>query len=275
MHSVELKRALDAKIGHLARRALAPVDVAVIDSGIDASHPDLAGHVSQAYHVKSGAEGASLVASRKGINQDSFGHGTAVASIIHRVAPNARLIDVRVMEADNMFSGDALIAGLQATVEQRWKVINISLAASPSIARHLMPLCERAFFQGQVLVASQRNLAIVDDGYPAAFSSVLGVSSSDIRSTYEYFFNDGPIEWNAAGEKIPVAATGGGYTLKAGTSFATPVIAGICALLLGAFPGLTPFEMKAVLKAHAKQLPTLHPSHPRRARPPARRNKIH
>jgi subtilisin len=265
MQSAELRRALDAHLGRLARRKLAPVDVAVIDSGIDASHPDLTGHVHQAFRVQSDATGTRLVSARKGVNQDAFGHGTAVASIIRRVAPNARLIDVRIVSPDDIFTGDALIAGLTATVERKWKVANISLAASRAVARHLMPLCERAHFQGQVLVAAQRNLAIEDDGYPAAFSSVFGVTSKDIRATYEYFFDDAAaIEWQAAGEKIPVAASGGGYTLKAGTSFAAPAIAGICALLLGAFPRLTPFEIRTVLKAHARAAT---PSWPDRSSP--------
>ncbi len=268
MQSSDLRRALDAPLGRLARRKLAPVDVAVLDSGIDASHPDLAGHVLEAFRVQSDAKGARLVSARTGINQDAFGHGTAVASIIRRVAPNARLIDVRVVSADDVFTGEALIAGLTATVERKWKVANISLAASPGVARHLMPLCERAHFQGQVLVASQRNLAIEDDGYPAAFSSVLGVTSRDIRAAYEYFFDDGAmIEWQAAGEKIAVAASGGGYTLKAGTSFATPVIAGMCALVLGAFPDLTPFEIKTVLKAHARAATVSLPNASRRPHP--------
>jgi subtilisin family serine protease len=281
----DLAKALGTRIDALARRKLGPVEVAVIDSGIDATHADLAGRVQLAYHVKAGAGGARVVPIATPSNQDSYGHGTAVASIIARIAPNARLIDVHVLEAGNIGSPDALVAGLETAIAHRWRVINMSLAATPMVARRLMPLCERAHFQGQVVVAARRNLPFPDDGYPAAFSSVLGVDNDELPSPYRYFFKSGPVEWNASGEWVSVASAGGGYTAKVGTSFATPVITGLCALLLGAFPELTPFEVKAVLKAHAAAPPAA-PASPRRSagdgararrvpHPPARRGERH
>jgi subtilisin family serine protease len=247
----DLGAAISAHLPDLARRKLRPVDVAVIDSGLDASHPDLAGRVDLAYHVKMVGGVARLLPISRRSNQDSYGHGTAVASIITRIAPNARLIDVHVLEVGNIGSPEALLRGLEAAVDNRWPVVNMSLATTQAVARRLMPLCERAYFQGQVLVAARRNVPFPDDGYPAAFSSVLGVDSDEIPAPYRYLFKSGSIEWHASGEWVSVAAAGGGYTAKIGTSFATPVITGVCALLLGAFPDLAPFELKAVLKAHA------------------------
>jgi subtilisin family serine protease len=259
MAASDLVKALGANIAALSRRRLQPVDVAVIDSGIDATHPDIAGRVHLAYHVKAAPGGPRIVQISKPSNQDSYGHGTAVASIIARIAPNARLIDVHVLEAGNIGSPDVLVAGLAAAVDNGWKVINMSLAATPMVARRLMPLCERAQFQGQVLVAARRNLPYPDDGYPAAFSSVLGVDNDDLSASLQYFFRNGPVEWRAKGDWRSVAAAGGGYTAKVGTSFATPVVTGISALLLGAFPALTPFELKSVLKAHAAPPPAAAP----------------
>jgi subtilisin len=57
----------------------------------------------------------------------------------------------------------------------------------------------------------------------------------------------------APGENVTVAVPGGGYTTKHGTSYATPAVSALCAVLLGAFPGLLPFEVRAALKHHALQ----------------------
>jgi len=135
---------------------------------------------------------------------------------------------------------------------KKWRVINMSLAASASVGRRLAPMCERAYYQNQVIVAAQRNFPIEDNGFPAEFSSSIGVDFESFKSPFEFQYRTGrPIEYVATGDKVTVAAPGGGYTVMTGTSFATPAVAGLCALLLGAFGSLHPFEVKTVLKAHA------------------------
>ncbi|HNY32338.1 MAG TPA: S8 family serine peptidase, partial [Fibrobacteria bacterium] len=62
------------------------------------------------------------------------------------------------------------------------------------------------------------------------------------------------IEFLARGEKVPTAAKGGGYTTLTGTSFATPVISAQCAVLVGRFPDLLPFEAKSLLKLHSERM---------------------
>lgn len=264
----QLARALRQRLERLPARRLAPIDVVVIDSGIDARHPDLAGRIAAAFIVEMNGGSARVAEHPPDSDADLFGHGTAVASIVASVAPNARIIDVRVLGADNAGTGDALVAGLALAVERRWPVINMSLACKASFAGRLHELCEQAYRQGQTVVAAKRNMPLVDNGFPAELSSCISVDRARFRSFFELRYRpDEPIEYVARGELVRVAAQGGGYTVKTGTSFATPAVSGLVALLLGADPSLRSFEVKALLKAHADELAHVgvRGSRPRRA----------
>jgi subtilisin len=231
----------------LAAGVLQPVEVAVIDSGIDASHPDLRGKVVSAWRAEQ--QGRVVVREAPlGENNDTFGHGTAVASIITRIAPNARLIDIRVLGAQQS-GGGMLLEGMRKAVALRCPVVNMSLAASANMAQPLISLCEIAYRQGQIVVASKRNMPLVDNGFPAELSSCIGVDSARLRSALDLQYRSGDaIEFVAHGEDVVVAAPNGGYTTKTGTSFAAPAVSALCALMLGTWPGLRPFEIKTLLK---------------------------
>lgn len=233
---------------------LEPVEVAVVDSGVDGSHPDLLGRIIEAFSVDvvEGAAVVTPVSPRE--NNDRYGHGTAVASIIARLAPNARIVDIRVLGAGNVGSGEALIGGFRHAVERRSRVVNMSLASKATFAPRLNDLCEQAYRRNQVIVASKRNHPLVDLGYPAELAVSVSVDRSQYESPFEIAFRpDEVIEFVAHGTEVVVAAAGGGYTKMTGTSFATPTISGLCALLLGRFPGLRPFEVKSALKAQAER----------------------
>lgn len=249
-----LIEALGASIEELTDRPLAPVDVAVIDSGVDATHPDLAPRVVRAFRFEPGERGTTEVALPAGTVNDSFGHGTGVAGIIARIAPNARIHDIRVLNTGNRGSGEDLVRGLRIAVRERIPIINMSLACPAKHAPDLVPLCERAWYQGQLIIAAKRNVPITDDGFPAEFSSCLGVDTEALTSPFQFRFRDrGRIELVALGENVPTAGLDGGYTSMTGTSFATPTVSALCARLLGAFPGLRPFEVRAILRRTALQ----------------------
>jgi subtilisin family serine protease len=242
-----LLAALGLSLDALAARPLAPVDVVIVDSGIDATHPDLAGRVAAAKRVEDGV----ILDMPCPSNNDTYGHGTAVASIIARIAPNARLFDIRVLRPGNKGSGEDLLAGLRLAVRERHKVINMSLAAPARFVPQLMPVCERAYYDEQVIVAARRNMPISDQGFPAEFACVLGVDIGDLPQPVGLRYRPNRmIEFQAPGDAIPVAAPGGGYTTLSGTSFAAPVVSAICALLLGAFPTLRPHEVRTILCAY-------------------------
>jgi subtilisin len=249
-----LKRALDVPVNELSKSDLAPVIVAVLDSGIDGSHPDLAGRVIRGMTFEADAEGnVTTRESDPAQNNDLYGHGTGVASIIARIAPNTRFIDLRVLGGNNRGSGEAMIAGFEHAVRSEAILFNMSLAASEKYVPRLTPLAEDAYRRGICIVASRRNMPLQDEGFPAALIPCVGVDNEGKGPEGSWLYRNDVIEYSAHGVDVPVAAHGGGYTTMTGTSFATPIMCGHVALLLGANPGLRPFEVKALLKAMAME----------------------
>ena len=238
----------------LAVKDLSPVTVAVLDSGVDATHPDLAGRVVSAYRLEGDEEQPQLIEVPSDTNNDVFGHGTAVAGIICRLAPNARIVDVRVLDNHGCGSGQAMLAGLRIMVEgkrnNKPRIINLSLASRAKFKQEIFDLCETAYNANQIVVASKRNIPLGDYGFPAELSNCISVDSDTFPTPYTLeYLSDSIIEFAAHGEEVVVPAVGGGYTTQTGTSFATPAISAICTLLVSAYPGLRPFEIKTLLRA--------------------------
>ncbi len=226
------------------------VEIAVIDSGVDAAHPDLKGKVTRGCVVQQERGGTVVCREIPGhLCCDSYGHGTAVAGIITDLAPDARIVDVKVLNEFNSCTGDVLIEGITWALDQGIKLVNMSLATSKDeFVPRIYTLCERAYVQDAIIVASKRNFG--DFGCPAMFSSVISVDREEFEDKYRIRFKPRSlIEYDAAGTQIRVPAPGGGYTETTGTSFATPHVTGLVALLLGVMPELLPVEAKVILKA--------------------------
>ncbi len=253
-------RALGVSPEAVRQQALGPVSVAVIDSGIDGSHPELADRIAAAWAIESPSDDAESNRPRavevdSTRNNDVFGHGTGVAGVIARIAPNARIIDLRVLDSSNKGTGQNLVKALEHAIELGADIINMSLAAKRAFAPTLAPLCERAYHSGQTVVAARRNMPLLDQGFPAELSSVISVDQERMARELALRYRAGKlIEFAAHGEGVVTAAPGGGHTTHTGTSFATPAVSAICCLYLGAFPGLRPFELKTLLKAHAEPI---------------------
>lgn len=229
----------------------AGVRVAIVDSGIDRNH-ELVGKVQRSVAVQKTAEGEpEIVEDPIG---DVAGHGTACAGIVRSLAPGCELWSVRVLGAGSKGGGAALLAGLRWAVEQRCEVVNLSLSTpKQETATALHEIADRAYFSGTIFVASAHNLDI--PSYPWRFSSVISVASHDGQDPFEFLYNpQPPVEIFARGIDIEVAWLNGTRILAAGNSFATAYVTGICALILGKHPGLTPFQLKTVLRETASNL---------------------
>ena len=237
---MDLRAALELNLRALGERPLAPVVVSVVDSGVDGTHPELRGRVAAALRVQDGPEGPIARAQSPDAGNDVYGHGTAVAGIVAAVAPNARIHDIRVLDERNQATGEA-------------RVINLSLACRARFAPELHQLCERAYRRNQVVVAAKRNMPLVDQGFPAELSACISVDRERYASPFDLGYRPTPpIEFVGRGVDVPAPAPGGGFQVVTGTSFATPAVSGLCALLLGIAPELRPFEVKAVLKGLAR-----------------------
>jgi subtilisin family serine protease len=241
----------------LAPASLRPVEVAVLDTGVDATHPDLRERVVDAFElIRSGPRFRAIRRPVPSAN-DPIGHGTGIASTIASLAPNARIVDVRVASADKTGSGEAVLAGLRLAIERGSPLLNVSLACHPRLLQPLTELCEAAYFRNQTLVAARRNLPLADHGLPAQLAAVIGVDAAPAPNPFELVFREGnPIEFSAHGDDFVVAAPGGRYTVQGGTSFATSAVTALCALLLGRRADLTPYELKALLKQRALRRPS-------------------
>jgi len=247
-----IKQALQANLKALRRRRLAPVLVAVVDSGIDATHPALRSRVAGAWRVGQRGKVARVIKVRRPRNNDVFGHGTSVAGIVAAIAPNVQLLDIRVLDERCSGGGPALLAGFEHAIAADARLINLSLACVAQYAAQLHELCERAYRRNQIVVAAKRNMPLADNGFPAEFSSCISVALGDFPTPFMLEFLDPPpIEFAARGAGVLAPAAGGGRTHVTGTSFATPTVTGLCALLVGAYPNLKLFELKTLLKEFA------------------------
>jgi subtilisin len=226
------------------------VKVCILDSGIEHGHP-LVGEFEGAVAIEVDGEDVRVVEDAEG---DLCGHGTACAGIVRSIAPDAELFSVRVLGAGFTGSGTALLEGLRWAVEQGFQVINMSLSTTKSqFATMLHEAADAAYFRRTVLVASAHNMPV--ESYPWRFSSVISVGSHEEDDALTFYYNPNPpVEFFARGVDVEVAWLGGGSARSTGNSFATPHISGICALILGKHPELTPFQLKSTLYLTASNI---------------------
>jgi serine protease AprX len=247
--------------------------IAVLDSGIDPNHPDFAGN--------------KVIAWKDFVNgrpdpYDDNGHGTHVASIaagevvngVGGVAPGASLVGIKVLEAhpDGTASGtsDVIAQAVDWCIDNKVRygidVLNLSLGSATSSTGQdvLSRAVDRAAAAGLVVCVSAGNSgpSAYTIGSPAAAADAVSVGSLDYRvdefALADYSSRgptaDGRIKPDicAPGQAILAAqANTGGYISYSGTSMASPFVAGVCALMLQANPGLSPAEVKALLKKTA------------------------
>lgn len=227
------------------------VRVAIVDSGIDTEHPDLKGKVRES--VEAVTEDGKIIF-RPSTSGDQAGHGTACAGIITSVAPDAELYSVKVLGPNASGSGDMFLVGLDYAIKQKFQVINLSLGTTKrDYFGPLHDLLDRAYHAGCIVVAAANNLPY--PSYPSIFSSsVVSVVKRAGGDPFNFGYRFGHvIELVAPGVEIRTTWPGGGYRQLTGNSFACPYIVGIIALLMEAYPNLTPFQVKTILYAIAKR----------------------
>jgi subtilisin family serine protease len=224
--------------------------VALIDSAIDAQHPDLSGAIVGGFD----AFGGTVV---------PHSHGTAMASAIAAhgrlmgVAPAARILAVRTFEGESSGARGTttrVLDGLQWTVNSGARVVNMSFTGPPDAEMHRMIMALRQ--KGMVLVAAAGNDGPrAEPDYPAAYPEVIAVTATDIDDHLLGVANHGDyIAVAAPGVEIFVALPRGGYGFTTGTSVATAHVSGLAALLIERNPSLTPADVQAILTGTAHDL---------------------
>jgi len=221
--------------------------VAVIDTGIEQRHPELAGVFA-----------GDFDALGKEFNVDV--HGTAVAGVIgahghlHGAAPGARLLAVRAFSRAGEGTTFSIIAGLNWAVAQGARVINMSFTGppDPALARNLAA----AHDKGVVLVAAAGNKGPSSTVlFPAADPHVIAVTAVDNDDVVPAFANRGPhIGLAAPGVDLLLLAPNGSLRVSSGTSFAAPYVAGIVALMIQQRPELTAEAIRKALLTTGRRL---------------------
>jgi thermitase len=223
--------------------------VAVLDTGVDGMHPDLADKLEPGWNV----------ASDSGDTSDVNGHGTTVAGTVAAatdnatgvasVAWNARILPVRITDrGDGWASYSDIADGLRWAADQDADVANISYAVSNSgTVTNAASYMKQA---GGVVVVAGGNDG-TDPGYSdnAAIISVSATTSSDSKASWSNYGDF--IDVAAPGVSILTTTRSGGYGNWSGTSFASPVAAGVVSLVLSADPTLTPDEAESILEQSA------------------------
>jgi subtilisin family serine protease len=225
------------------------IKVAVIDSGIDATHPAI-GSVHGYVAISSGPDG--LVYNTEP-HTDVYGHGTACAGIIRAIAPECELYSVRVLGPALITSGDVFIAGLRWAIENNMQVCNLSLGSTKKqYFAALHELADLAFFRRIMLVVAANNLPI--PSFPSMYASVVSVAAhqDEEYDRYRFYYNpEPPVEFGAPGINVRVPWLNQQWTTITGNSFAAPHIAGVVVRIMAKHPDLTPFQVKTVLRALA------------------------
>ena len=225
----------------------AGIKVAVVDSGIDGSHPavgDIAGYVAVVVDPDS-ETGTNYV---EGPHEDLVGHGTACAGIIRKLAPEVEIYSIRVLGENLKGKGALFLAGIEWAIENGMDVVNMSLSSkSENLFAPLHDVADEAYFGNTVLVCAANNTP--GPTYPSQFASVVSVAATPGTDPYLLAYNPHPpVEFAAIGIDIEVPWTGGSI-VATGNSFAAPHVAGLAALIRSKHPGLTPFQVKSVLQA--------------------------
>lgn len=209
----------------------AGVRVAIIDTGINAKHRDLAGKVDGGYSAVSDCD-------KEECWTDDNGHGTHVAGTIGAkrdgrgvvgVAPRARLYAVKVLDADGSGSLSDVVEGIVWAANNEMQVANMSLGSSmPSDAMHRAIRYAKA--RGVVVVAAAGNSG-GSVGYPASYPETIAVSASDWNDKIAGFSSRGEaVDFIAPGVAVVSTAYNGDYANFSGTSMAAPHVAGLAAL---------------------------------------------
>jgi subtilisin family serine protease len=230
--------------------------VAVVDTGVDASHPDLHGALVPGWNFVAGNADPT----------DDHGHGTAVAGVIAARSNNRSggagicwrclVMPIKALDAKGTGDDTQIAAGIVWATDHGAQVINLSLGG-PGSSAPLTSAMSYANSKGVIVVAAAGNSGATTQFFPAADSHAVSVAATTVA--------DERFSWSNFGSWVRLAAPGcnvapvrgGGYGMFCGTSSATPLVSGLAALELSAQPTATAREAEEALARAAVPLPAL------------------
>jgi len=252
----------------------AGVTVAVLDTGVDATHPDLTGQVLTGKdEIGFGARRGDSAWARHGTGMAAIiaghGHGYGHGSGVMGIAPRARILPVRVILEDKdpqrakarTSRGEALPDGIRWAADHGADVINLSLGDDSATAAPVAAednAIRYALSKGVVVVASAGNGGEEADrsSYPAAYPGVIAVAAVDRNGVHAPFSTS---RWydsvSAPGVDVVIADPNRSYYTGWGTSAASAYVSGAVALIRSAYPKLSPAQIKQLLQSTTRHQP--------------------
>ncbi|MFD2046494.1 S8 family peptidase [Ornithinibacillus salinisoli] len=214
-------------------RGTSSQEIAVLDTGVDYNHPDLDGKTIRGYDF----------VDRDYTPSDANGHGTHVAGIaaaetnngtgIAGMAPNTRILAVRVLDANGSGSLANIANGIRYAADNDAEVINLSLGCACD-TQTLENAVNYAWNSGSVVVAAAGNDGTSQQFQPASYANAIAVGAVDRYNNKASFSNWGTwVDVAAPGVDIASTYPGNSYVYMSGTSMASPFVAGQAALLTG------------------------------------------
>ena len=227
------------------------VTIAILDSGVDAAHPDLAARLVAGWNFYDNNSNTA----------DVFGHGTKVAGAaaaitdngigVASVAGQARIMPIRITDTAGYAYWSTVAQGITYAADRGARVANVSFAASGSSA--VQSAAQYMKGKGGLVFVSAGNQGTGLTTAPT--SSLITVSATDSTDARTSWSNYGDVVTLAApGASIYSTVAGGSYSAVSGTSFSAPIAAGVAALVMAAKPGLTAAEVEQVLTSTAVDL---------------------
>jgi subtilisin len=230
------------------------INVAILDTGVDWTHPDLAANVKGAVSFVPGQTA-----------MDGNGHGTHCAGTIGAafngqgvvgVAPEAYLHGVKVLANNGSGQFSWIIAGINWAIQNRMQIVSMSLGGS-SAPTALEQICNAAFSAGVLIIAAAGNAGpgMNTVSFPGRYKNVIAVSAIDGSNVIAAFSSRGPeVEICAPGVQVLSTTPGGGYGQMSGTSMACPHVAGAAAVVWGAHRFATNVQIWNLLASGADNL---------------------
>jgi hypothetical protein len=231
--------------------------VAIIDTGVLASHPDLAGKVLQGYDFVNNDNNAT----------DDNGHGTAAAGLSSAASNNGLgmasvawanpILPVKVLGADGNGSYSGIANGITWAANRGARVINLSLGGTSS-SRTLQDAVNYAWNQKSVIIAAAGNNGNSTTFYPAACNNVVAVSATTSTDTRPSWSNYGSyVDVSAPGANILTLQGTSTYAYWNGTSFSSPITSGVVALMAAANPALSNASLVDLLLKNSDDIGTV------------------
>ena len=225
----------------------AEVKVAIIDSGIDTTHPAVKG-LQLEDDVTVTCDGVNLRIEEGG-GCDVYGHGTAIASLLLRTAPRVKIGSFRALDSSNQARSFVIAECVNQAINRGYRVINCSFGCR-GLPRYVMDYkdwVDRAYLVGVQIVAACSNLDVSVREWPAYFPTVVSVRGIDCPVDAFYHTAGRMVSFLAKGERVEVPWLNGETKIETGSSYAAPLVSGWIARILGELPALNPALIKPLL----------------------------